>query len=170
MLRKTFFYSLFSLMSLFCASLACAKNIIVPVQLFLENGQSKDIGTVTLENSPCGVLITPNLYDLPPGIHGFHIHEKPTCADQGMAAGGHFDPAKSDEHNGPYQHKSHLGDMPVLIVNADGKATLPTLAPRFKLTDVNHHALMIHAGGDNYSDQPQKLGGGGERIACGVIP
>ena len=28
---------------------------------------------------------------------------------------------------------------------------------------------MIHAGGDNYSDLPKPLGGGGDRIACGVI-
>jgi Cu-Zn family superoxide dismutase len=28
---------------------------------------------------------------------------------------------------------------------------------------------MIHAGGDNYSDQPVPLGGGGARIACGVV-
>nr|MBP8027895.1 superoxide dismutase [Acinetobacter sp.] len=24
-------------------------------------------------------------------------------------------------------------------------------------------------GGDNYADQPKPLGGGGERIACGLI-
>ena len=30
-------------------------------------------------------------------------------------------------------------------------------------------SVVIHAGGDNYSDQPQPLGGGGARIACGVI-
>jgi Cu-Zn family superoxide dismutase len=29
---------------------------------------------------------------------------------------------------------------------------------------------MVHAGGDNHSDHPQPLGGGGGRIACGVIP
>jgi superoxide dismutase, Cu-Zn family len=28
---------------------------------------------------------------------------------------------------------------------------------------------MIHSGGDNYSDAPAPLGGGGARIACGVI-
>jgi len=28
---------------------------------------------------------------------------------------------------------------------------------------------MIHAGGDNYADQPAPLGGGGARVACGVI-
>ena len=28
---------------------------------------------------------------------------------------------------------------------------------------------MVHAGGDNNSDQPEKLGGGGARVACGLI-
>ena len=28
---------------------------------------------------------------------------------------------------------------------------------------------MAHAGGDNHSDHPLPLGGGGERFACGVI-
>lgn len=28
---------------------------------------------------------------------------------------------------------------------------------------------MVHAGGDNHSDHPQPLGGGGERFACGVV-
>ncbi len=28
---------------------------------------------------------------------------------------------------------------------------------------------MVHAGGDNHSDHPLPLGGGGERFACGVI-
>jgi Copper/zinc superoxide dismutase (SODC) len=34
--------------------------------------------------------------------------------------------------------------------------------------DVKGRSVMIHAGGDNYSDQPAPLGGGGARIACGV--
>jgi Cu/Zn superoxide dismutase len=32
------------------------------------------------------------------------------------------------------------------------------------------HAAMQHPNGDNYSDTPKPLGGGGARIACGVIP
>jgi len=28
---------------------------------------------------------------------------------------------------------------------------------------------MIHAGSDNYADEPKPLGGGGSRVACGVI-
>ena len=42
-------------------------------------------------------------------------------------------------------------------------------ANRLKVADVKGRALMIHAGGDNYSDQPKPLGGGGARVACGVI-
>jgi Cu-Zn family superoxide dismutase len=54
-------------------------------------------------------------------------------------------------------------------VTQDGIATYPVLAPRLKLTDLKGRSLMIHAGGDNHADHPQKLGGGGARIACGVI-
>jgi len=160
-----------SLLALLGIKLACAAShqVVIPMYLVDENNQSKSIGTVKVEPSICGVLLTPDLKGLPPGIHGFHIHENPSCADKGMAAGGHFDPANTKEHNGPYIKHSHLGDLPVLIVNEDGSATLPTLAPRFKMAELKGHALMIHEGGDNYSDHPEKLGGGGARIACGVI-
>jgi Cu-Zn family superoxide dismutase len=49
-------------------------------------------------------------------------------------------------------------------------ATQPVLAPRLKLSGVRGHALMLHAGGDNHSDHPAPLGGGGAQIACGVMP
>ena len=46
----------------------------------------------------------------------------------------------------------------------------PVLAPRLKnLAEIKGHALMIHQAGDNHSDHPQPLGGGGARMACGVI-
>lgn len=35
--------------------------------------------------------------------------------------------------------------------------------------EIKDKALMVHVGGDNMSDQPKPLGGGGERYACGVI-
>ena len=57
-----------------------------------------------------------------------------------------------------------------LQVAQDGSAKQPVQAPQLKtLADVKGRALMIHAGGDNYADQPAPLGGGGARIACGVI-
>ncbi len=51
-----------------------------------------------------------------------------------------------------------------------GGATESVIAPHLKsLNEVKNHALMIHVGGDNYSDNPKPLGGGGARFACGVI-
>lgn len=76
---------------------------------------------------------------------------------------------KTGKHHGPHAQGGHKGDLPPLVVNPDGTATLPVIAPHLKLRDLSGKALMIHAGGDNYSDQPAPLGGGGGRIACGVI-
>lgn len=141
----------------------------VEIELFQADGKVVPAGTVTLTDTAYGLLITPNLKGLPSGLHGFHIHEHASCADHGMAASGHLDPAKTNKHLGPYDKKGHLGDLPILIVDTNGNATIPTIAPKIKLHQTTNHALMIHEGGDNYSDEPEKLGGGGARIACGVI-
>ncbi|ECC8833808.1 superoxide dismutase [Cu-Zn] SodC2, partial [Salmonella enterica subsp. salamae] len=71
---------------------------------------------------------------------------------------------------GPYNPEGHLGDLPALYVNHEGNADYPVLAPRLKsISQVKGHAIMIHAGGDNHEDHPNPLGGGGARIACGII-
>jgi Cu-Zn family superoxide dismutase len=140
-------------------------DTIVPIHLTSNN---QNIGTVTLKETHKGLTLTANLHDLPPGQHGFHVHENESCDHQGDAAGGHLDPNHTGKHLGPYQN-GHLGDLPVLEVAKDGTATGTVLAPRLKLKDVIGHSLMIHEGGDNYSDTPKKLGGGGARIACGSV-
>ena len=87
-----------------------------------------------------------------------------------MSAGPHYDPKNTGQHLGPYHNDGHLGDLPILYVNADGTATTPVIAPRLRyIADVSQHALMVHHSGDNYSDNPDKLGGGGARMVCGII-
>jgi Cu-Zn family superoxide dismutase len=162
------FFLIFLFNILFGFKIAYA--LTVPMYLINENGQGKAIGNIVLTKASCGVLLTPDLHDLPPGIHGFHLHEHPSCGQKGMDAGGHLDKSHTNEHNGPYVKQGHTGDLPVLIVDAQGNATLPGLASKINLSTLKGHALIIHEGGDNYSDQPEKLGGGGARIACGVIP
>ncbi|MFC3285814.1 superoxide dismutase [Cu-Zn] SodC [Litchfieldella rifensis] len=141
------------------------------------DGVEEQIGSVTLEDSEYGLLLTPELSDLPLGPHGFHVHENPSCEpaedDSGemtaaKAAGGHFDPDETGSHAGPYGD-GHLGDLPLLVVNEDGEATTPVLAPRLSVDDLDGRSLMIHEGGDNYADDPEPLGGGGSRVACGVV-
>jgi Cu-Zn family superoxide dismutase len=161
---------IFTLATLFVTLGAADAKIVVNMNMVDANGQGKNIGTITLSKAKCGILITPNLSDLPPGVHGFHVHEHPSCDDHAMAAGGHLDPQKSEKHDGPYDAHGHLGDLPVLNVDKDGRAILPSLAPKLTMADFMGHAIMIHANGDNYSDLPEKLGGGGARIACGVVP
>jgi len=149
---------------------------VVTMNLVDANGNAAPAGTVTLEDSPYGLVLTPDLHGLRPGAHGFHVHQNPSCAAAekdgkeiaALGAGGHFDPAGSGRHGTPWG-TGHLGDLPVLSVAADGTATIPVLAPRLAQEKVKGRALMIHAGGDNYADTPKKLGGGGARIACGVI-
>lgn len=145
-------------------------NISVPIYATSETNTSNSVGTISIAETKYGLMLTPHLHGLKPGLHGFHIHQNPSCGAHGMDAGGHFDPAKTDKHLGPFNNAGHLGDLPVLYVNADGTATLPVLAPRLQhIKEIEHHSLMIHEGGDNYSDIPEKLGGGGARMECGVI-
>jgi len=37
------------------------------------------------------------------------------------------------------------------------------------MSDLKGGSLMIHVGADNHADHPVPLGGGGARMACGVI-
>ena len=159
---------------------AAAAQVTIPVSLVSAEGVGQPIGTVTTRDTPAGLELVPALHDLPPGAHGFHLHDKASCmpgpdADKGgaptaaLAAGGHFDPAHTGKHEGP-DGMGHQGDLPALVVAANGEATQPVVAPHLTTSNLPGHALMIHAGGDNYADVPAKLGGGGARIACGVVP
>ncbi|SKA61662.1 superoxide dismutase, Cu-Zn family [Enterovibrio nigricans DSM 22720] len=137
----------------------------------------KVVGVVEVSESKYGTVFSPSLEMLPPGMHGFHLHSNGSCESSlkngkvvlGGAAGGHYDPEHTGQHGFPWTDGNHLGDLPGLYVDSNGKADVPVLAPRVKLSDINGKAIMIHAGGDNHSDHPAKLGGGGSRIVCGVV-
>lgn len=139
-------------------------------------GEGASLGTVSIEETPYGVVFTPSLSGLEPGAHGFHVHEKGNCGPDmkdgkpvaALAAGGHYDPDNTKQHGLPWG-SGHRGDLPALVVDAKGNASLPVLAPRLKLAELKGKALMIHVGGDNHADHPQPLGGGGARMACAVI-
>jgi Cu-Zn family superoxide dismutase len=163
----------------FVAVAAQAAEKSIPVSAISANGVGMALGTIMAKDTSYGLMLTPDLKQVgQPGPHGFHVHEKGDCGTAagpdgrpvaGLAAGGHYDPHKTGMHHGPLAKDGHKGDLPPLVVNGDGTATLPVLAPHLKVRDLAGRAIMIHAGGDNYSDQPAPLGGGGPRIACGVI-
>ncbi|OED50115.1 superoxide dismutase [Endozoicomonas sp. (ex Bugula neritina AB1)] len=139
------------------------------------DGMGAEIGTIIISQTPEGVRFQPLIMGLTPGEHGFHVHENPSCGKgekngmpmAALKAGGHYDPDKTGRHEGPYG-KGHRGDLPRLLVDENGNATKAVVAPRLTLKELSGRSLMIHAGGDNYTDNPP-MGGGGTRIACGVI-
>ena len=162
------------------------------VHLISAEGVGEAIGSLTLTSQEDGVLLTPALAGLTPGPHAFHVHKKPNCGPAekdgqmvaGLAAGGHFDPAakhkkkekagakdKDTDQSAAGQSHGHkpAGDLPELMVEADGKATRSITITTLKLKQMQGRAIMIHAYGEEptEADQPK---GGGARIACAVVP
>ena len=162
---------------LLVAGPALAAELRAEIKQTTPTGTGESLGTVTLSDGAGGAAVKTALKGLPPGPHGFHVHQngscQPTTANNqpvpAGAAGGHYDPQNTGKHEGP-EGSGHLGDLPVLQAGADGSANQTLTAPHIKnAAELRGKALMIHAGGDNYSDQPAPLGGGGARIACGVL-
>ena len=122
-----------------------------------------------------GVVFATSLSGLPPGDHGFHVHQNASCGaamkdgkmEPGEAAGPHYDPQSTAKHAGP-AGGGHKGDLPVLKVAANGKAAENITVDGLTWAELKGKSLMIHAGGDTYGEPPAN-GGGGARIACGVI-
>lgn len=161
------------------AAAQTAKSAEVSVWVYKidDKGTGEEIGKIYFKDGAKGLIVSPRMHKLPPGPHGFHIHETKSCKPKagpdgkmvpGLSAGGHFDPDKTAKHLGP-DGQGHKGDLPALVVAADGTASGSAVAPRLKVADLKGKAVIIHAGGDNYADQPAALGGGGARIACGAF-
>lgn len=164
--------------TLILAATPALADTSVAMHLVDENGEGRLIGHVSVTDSEHGLVLTPNLEGLPPGpgLHGFHVHEHPSCApgeDNGevaaaMSAGAHYDPDGHEHHGTPWGG-GHRGDLPALFVDEEGRATHPVLAPRLSVDELQGLSLIIHESDDSYSDHPEALGGAGARIACGVF-
>jgi Cu-Zn family superoxide dismutase len=155
---------------------AIAQQMTVDINRISDAGVGDKIGAVVISEGKGGVSFKVSVTGLPKGQRGFHVHEKGDCGPgmkdgkmtAGIAAGEHYDPEGKKSHKGP-KGQGHKGDLPALDANAKGEVKQTVAAPRLKLSDVLGRSLVIHEGGDTYSDTPES-GGGKGRIACGVIP
>jgi superoxide dismutase, Cu-Zn family len=161
---------------LVATGVAIAQQLTVDINRISDSGVGEKIGTATVSEGKGGVSFKVAVSGLPKGQRGFHVHEKGDCGPgmkdgkmkAGIAAGEHYDPDGKKSHKGP-KGAGHKGDLPALTASAKGEVNQTVTAPRLKLADVQGRSLVIHEGGDNYSDNPES-GGGKGRIACGVIP
>ena len=125
-----------------------------------------------------GLEITVNVTGLTPGAHGIHFHEIGKCdAPEFTSAGGHFDPGPHGMTDPDVNHPYHMGDLPNLVADVNGRARLKatttraTLSPGpLSLFDADGAAVIVHADPDQGTAGAEKSGvSGGPRIACGVV-
>lgn len=156
------------------------------VEVRLLDAQGAEVGTAHLTQQGDSVDMHVVVQGLQPGEHGIHFHENALCeAPTFESAGGHFNPT-SRQHGLENPQGPHAGDLPNLVVGADGRAEQSfrighprTGAPGMAGdtmgmagdTATAHGgdgglALVIHADRDDQRTDPS--GNSGDRIACGV--
>lgn len=143
----------------------------------LKDGKGNVVGTVTVTETPHGVLVRVEAKSLTPGWHGIHLHEKGDCSDAAFkSAGGHVHAKAPQTHGLLNPDANEAGDLPNLYVAADGTAnaefftnavTLNGADGKPALLDADGSSVVIHANPDDYKSQP--IGGAGARVACAVI-
>lgn len=130
-------------------------------------------GQVKFTEEKGGVVVLAEIWNAPPGKHGLHIHEKGSCADEGKAAGGHFNPSGNTHGFAPkdFPLHAHPGDMGNIEVDEEGHGKLKLHMPELGLEsraryNIRGLAVILHEKEDDFS---QPTGNAGGRIACGVI-
>jgi Cu-Zn family superoxide dismutase len=163
----------------------------VPVGAVIKSADGKNVGWIHVEDSGRHKSkVTVSAKGLPAGYHGFHFHKKGVCDPRSIdpktgspffSAGPHFDLAS-------HSHPNHSGDLPDLLIAADGTGHATFTTDRFRLRqllDSDGSAIIIHTLPDNQANIPKrysqaggktgpdaeshKTGDSGARIACGVV-
>lgn len=130
------------------------------------------IGSASFMETADGLQVEVSVANVTEGKHGFHIHEKGDCSDQGKAAGGHFNPANVKHGYMPQEghEHAHAGDMGNIEVAADGTGTLSVFLSGVYLVgrepSVAGLSVVLYDKEDDFS---QPTGNAGGRIGCGII-
>jgi Cu-Zn family superoxide dismutase len=164
-------YVLFSITLLLFASCASMSTGPSASAMLSPTSGSSASGTVTLDELGDGsVRVTVDLSNVPPGVHGFHIHDKGDCGDNGNAAGGHYNPTTT-AHGAPAADPHHAGDFGNVTADSNGRVQTKFNTRSVTVTagpaSAVGHAVILHANPDDLVTQP--TGNAGARIACGVV-
>jgi len=128
-------------------------------------------------------------------FHGLHVHANDVAtngegctADPSAAASTWFVSADGHLKSVGENHADHLGDMPSVLVNANGGAAASFTTDRISPSLLVGKAVILHAGRDNFGNVPVgtavdqytangpeavaktlATGNAGDRFACGVL-
>lgn len=150
---------------------ATAPQLVGHAALVTADGRA--IADAVVRNVAGQITVTLTGHDLTAGPHGLHLHAVGKCEGPAFAsAGPHLNPG-SHQHGAQNPAGAHLGDLPNLVIGADGSGSVTFALPgtpagvTAALFDTDGSALVVHAGEDDYRTDPS--GNSGARIACGVL-
>ncbi|HZW80504.1 MAG TPA: superoxide dismutase family protein [Candidatus Deferrimicrobiaceae bacterium] len=160
--------------ALLCATAVLGQGAPKSAHADIVNAQGQKIGAARFWQQKEDVKIAVNVSQLPPGIHGIHIHNVGKCEGPDFtSAGPHLNPY-TKKHGKDNPDGPHAGDLLNIEVKADGTAKATLLDKMVTLgggPNSTFHdggtAIVIHAKKDDYKTDP--AGNSGPRIACGVI-
>ena len=155
----------------------------------VSDASGQAVGTVEFAERGDGkILISANFVNVPPGFHGFNLHDHGGCDMRPNPDWG----VHHSEFNAR-EHPNHAGDFPPLLVADDGSAFLSFATDRLTIQKILYPAegssVVIHAAPDNFANIPARYntdreaavsgsiadeetlrwGDSGEHIACGGV-
>lgn len=147
----------------------------VRAQAALADTKGGPIGLVTLTEVRQGVRVDLRMSGLTPGKHGVHFHAVGKCDPPDFTtAGGHFNP-DGHQHGVLNPNGPHAGDLPNIVIGADGHGTLVAITPGVNLEPGSASSLLsgggvsivVHQDPDDEKTDPS--GNSGTRVACGIV-
>lgn len=141
----------------------------------LRDAEGRTRAHATVEQSGDSLRVRIEASGMSSGSYGAHVHTTGRCDPPGFTtAGPHWNPT-GQMHGKDNPKGMHKGDLPNLMVGADGRGSLEYTIPHAilsgmlptKLVDEDGAAVVIHAKPDDYRTDPS--GNSGDRIACGVL-
>jgi Cu-Zn family superoxide dismutase len=161
--------ALIAISLLVLASCRSGRGAMAMANLNPSEGQTAK-GTVHFQDQGDGsVEVVVDLTGVPPGEHGFHVHDKGDCGNNGQNAGGHFNPSNM-VHGAPDAQSHHAGDFGNVTAGANGEVhtrfETHSVTVKEGAMSVVGHAVVLHGNPDDLVSQP--AGNAGPRIACGV--
>jgi Cu-Zn family superoxide dismutase len=145
------------------------------VEADLRDSTGRIRARATITRSGDGLRLRIEALGMSPGAYGAHIHEVGRCDPPGFTtAGPHWNPT-GRQHGKDNPAGMHKGDLPNLLVGADGNGSFEIDIPQTRISgggvgallDGDGSAMVIHASPDDFRTDPS--GNSGARIACGVL-